>query len=90
MVQVSAKAAMEGWRDYVSAGKATKADEAGVRHLWERYQEAATIAEKAQKAYSETKDISQLQAAASVMSAAGQDLVEFIYGFIPNTAKKGK
>lgn len=91
MVQVSASAAIDGWRDYVATGKATKGDEDRARQLWTRYQEATVIAEKAQKAYSATKDVSQLQAAASVMAAAGGDLVEFVYGFIPSpTAKKGK
>lgn len=91
MTQVAAKGAIEGWRDYVATGKATQADENAVRLLWIKYQEAIAIAEAAQKTYAVTKDIAQLNAGTSVLTDTGQELVNFIYGYIPKpVAKKGK
>lgn len=43
--------AMNGWGDWVRAGKATDAQQAAVRKGYEAYQEAINIAEKATFAY---------------------------------------
>lgn len=81
-------AAMNGFGDYVRAGKATTAQESFVRDMYGQYQRTMAIAEKAVRAYykktvtdnqpATADDKQQLKQVARSLSAASGDLITFI------------
>jgi len=71
-------AAMNGWGDYVRAGKATPADQATVKAAYEKYQQAMQTTHVAISAYQVSKDKTALNAALDVLDACKNDLVDLI------------
>lgn len=63
-------AAMNGFGDAVRAGKATDKQQASVRSLYQQYQDALGIAEKAVAAYRVSSDKTALKQAIATLSAA--------------------
>lgn len=83
-IAVTVDGAMNGWGEYVRAGRATGADQAKVRSAYERYQSAMRIAEQAQLAAAAAPDNqSSYVTAVSAVSAAADEIVALIHSFIP-------
>lgn len=83
-IVVAVDTAMNGWGEYVRAGKAKPDEEAIVRQMYGRYQTTMKVAESALTAYQKSPDASQLQRALNAASAAAEDLVVWIYEYVPS------
>lgn len=75
---VSVDAAMNGWGDYVRAGKATFDNESAVRSAYGQYQAAMRTAQAALQAYQAGKDKATLDRALDVLDAMKNALINQI------------
>lgn len=81
-------AAMNGWGDYVRAGKASQVQEDSVRRMYLQYQRVMGVAETAVRAYYKktvtdnqpptAEDKQQVRQVIRALSAASGDLIVFI------------
>jgi hypothetical protein len=75
---VTVDGAMNGWGDYVRAGKATQAEQGNVREAYVTYQKAMRIAASSVNSYRVTKDKSSLDAAILALSASQTGIIDLI------------
>ena len=78
--------AMNGWGDWVRAGRATPAQEASVKAAYERYQAAMRVARAAVTAYKTAPDRPALDRALDAVDAARVALIGLLHVFHPQPA----
>jgi len=74
----SVDSAMQGWASYVALGRATDAQQASVRALYEKYQAAESAAETAYVAAAKLGDATIFERASVSLRAAQNDLLQLI------------
>lgn len=85
-VSVSVDAAMNGWGDYVRAGKATPEQEAKVKAGYVKYQSAMRVAKITVASYRAQPDgASRLNAAVDALAASGSEIVTLVQLFTKGT-----
>jgi hypothetical protein len=85
-VAVSVDAAMNGWGDYVRAGKANPEQEMKVRDGYAKYQSAMRVAKITVASYKAQPDgTSRLNAAVDALAASGSEIVTLIQLFTKGT-----
>lgn len=75
---VTVDAAMNGWGDFVRAGKASNDDQAVVRSSYEKYQKAMSASRTAVATYRVNKDKTALNLALDILDATKNDLIDAI------------
>lgn len=73
--------AMNGWGDYVKAGKSNKDQEAVVKKAYEAYQASMRTARATVESYFRTKDTTSLSRVLDALDAAKNALIDQIYAF---------
>ena len=82
-------ASMNGWGDYVRAGKATDAQQAQVRALYLKYQGAMRVAKVAIISLkSSPADEAQWLTISTAFSAAANELIQQLKPFVPSLQPK--
>lgn len=85
-VSVSVDAAMNGWGDYVRAGKATPEQEIKVKAGYVKYQTAMRVAKITVASYKAQPDgATRLNSAVDALSAAGSEIVTLVQLFTKGT-----
>lgn len=87
-IVVAVDTAMEGWGEYVRAGKATPDEQAVARKLYVGYQNSMSIVKAAVVAHRKNPNEIALQQATVAASAAAEDLVVWIAEYVPVLKKK--
>lgn len=77
---VSVDAAMNGWGDYVRAGKATPEEQMSVRTAYEKYQNAKRAAQAGIMAYKVNPDRATLDIVLDALDASRIELMALIQG----------
>lgn len=74
--------AMNGWGDYVRAGKATDDDQARVRNAYNKYRSALMIERDVIKAHANNPDATAITLAEQSLAYASGDLIELVQSIV--------
>ncbi len=85
VVATTVDGAMNGWGEYVRAGRATPAQEAIVRDAYEKYQKSMLVVEAIVKEPASQQG--QLEVAIGAVSASKNAIIDVINAFIPPAKK---
>lgn len=77
--------AMNGWGDYVRAGKATDADQARVRSAYNKYRSALLIERDVIRTTAANPDATAVDLASQALAAASSDLIDLIQSIVKGT-----
>lgn len=74
-------ATMNGWGDYVRAGKASAEQETAVKNSFHHYQATMQVAEAMVGSYRASGDRAAVSRALDVLDAAKNSLIDLVYSF---------